>query len=281
MRLDSIIKPARIISETDVKKFISQRKSSEYQLLDVRLHEEYEDGHLPGAILVPLPELIANQHSLDPEKPTIIYCRSGVRSCAAAQYLIGQGFKEVYDLSSHIMDWMDVKVCGKYDVNLDIIPGNAEHEDAWTLAFSMEESLQRFYYELEKHEDRPELKRIYHELASFEDLHKERLAEQYSQETGGKIDQDKIELLCKKYMEGGDVDRPSPVEIISKIDGTLDVLAFSMAIEAQALDLYTRLSRNSENKKVAVLFMAMADEEKQHMEYVKEEMEKQLSGVLL
>ena len=278
MKLNDILKPVEVMTEAEARKFMNERKSGEYQLVDVRLSEEYENDHLPGAILVPLPELTVNQHNLDPQKPTIVYCRSGGRSGAAAQYLNGQGFNKVYDISSNIMEWMGVKAYGEYDFNLDIIPRDVEFPDAWTLVYAMEEGLQLFYHELEKQEDRPELKKIYHELAAFEDLHKNRLAEQYAREMDGKIDEDKIKQLSKDHLEGGDVNQVSPVTVISKIDSVLDIFGFSMAIEAQAMDLYTRLSRNSENESVAELFLAMADEEKVHMNYVKKEMEKYLSS---
>ncbi|MBT4285969.1 MAG: sulfurtransferase [Deltaproteobacteria bacterium] len=278
MRLNNILKPAQIMTEAEAKEFMNKHKSDEYQLVDVRLHEEYEDDHLPGAMLVPLPELTVNQHTLDPNKPTIVYCRSGGRSRAAAQFLNGQGFNEVYDISSHIMEWMGVKAYGEYDFNLDIIPQDVEFKDAWTLAYAMEEGLQNFYYALEKQEERPELKKVYNELAAFEDMHKDRLAQQYAKEMDGKIDQEKIKQLSKEHLEGGDINEISPITVISKIDSVLDVFGFSMAIEAQALDLYSRLSRNSENEQVAQLFLAMADEEKEHMNYVKKEMEKHLSS---
>lgn len=278
MRLNSILKPAQIMTEAEAKEFMNNHKSDEYQLVDVRLHEEYENNHLPGALLVPLPELTINQHTLDPNKPTIVYCQSGGRSRAASQYLIGQGFNEVYDISSHIMEWMGVKAYGEYDFNLDIVPQNVEFDDAWTLAYAMEEGLQHFYQVLEEQEERPELKKVYNELAAFEDLHKDRLAKQYAKEMDGKIDREKIECLSKEHLEGGDINKVSPIEVISKIDSVLDIFGFSMAIEAQALDLYTRLSHNSENKQVAQLFLGMADEEKEHMNYVKKEMEKHLSS---
>jgi len=277
MRLDNIIKPAQIMTEAEAKEFMNNHKSDEYQLVDVRLLEEYENDHLPGAMLVPLPELIIDQHSLDPNKPTIVYCQSGGRSRAASQYLNGQGFNEVYDISSHIMEWMGVKAYGEYDFNLDIIPQDAEFDDAWTLAYAMEEGLQIFYHTLENQEERPKLKKVYHELAAFEDHHKDRLAQQYAKEMDGKIDQEKIKHLSKEHLEGGDINEISPIAVISKLDNILDIFGFSMAIEAQALDLYTRLSRNSGNQQVAQLFLAMADEEKEHMNYVKKEMEKHLS----
>ena len=176
------------------------------------------------------------------------------------------------------MEWMGVKAYGEYDFNLDIIPQDVEFKDAWTLAYAMEEGLQNFYYALEKQEERPELKKVYNELAAFEDMHKDRLAQQYAKEMDGKIDQEKIKQLSKEHLEGGDINEISPITVISKIDSVLDVFGFSMAIEAQALDLYSRLSRNSENEQVAQLFLAMADEEKEHMNYVKKEMEKHLSS---
>ena len=98
MKWDSIFNPVEIMAEDQAKAYVDSHQTGSYQLLDVRLHEEYEENHLPGATLVPLNELMSGGGNLDPEKPTIVYCRSGGRSRAASQWLSEQGFREIYDI---------------------------------------------------------------------------------------------------------------------------------------------------------------------------------------
>ena len=57
----------------EVRKFLSERKPDEYNLVDVRQPSEYENEHLPGANLIPLDELKDRIYEIDPEKPTIAY----------------------------------------------------------------------------------------------------------------------------------------------------------------------------------------------------------------
>jgi len=68
--------------------------------LDVRTQEEYEDGHIPGAILLPVDDINEKAEVTLPDKDRtiVVYCRSGVRSERAAKELIALGYKKVFDL---------------------------------------------------------------------------------------------------------------------------------------------------------------------------------------
>lgn len=77
------------------------------QLLDVRTQEEWNEGHLKGAKLVPLTKegfIEKARTTLDPKKPVVVYCKSGGRSARAAKQLRDAGFT-VYDLAGGITAW--------------------------------------------------------------------------------------------------------------------------------------------------------------------------------
>ena len=60
--------------QTTVRKFLNEHREDEYNLVDVRTPREYEeDGHLPGARLMPVGELHERLAELDPKKTTIVY----------------------------------------------------------------------------------------------------------------------------------------------------------------------------------------------------------------
>jgi len=82
-------------------------------LVDVRTPEEYREGHIPGAILLPVDEILANAESVIPDKEAtyFIYCRSGNRSATAAAQLVEMGYLNIYDLGG-INDWPYEKVTG-------------------------------------------------------------------------------------------------------------------------------------------------------------------------
>ncbi len=60
-------------SAEKIREFLNQKKSGEYNLIDVRQPEEYKQGHLAGAQLIPVAELSNRLAEIDPNKPTIVY----------------------------------------------------------------------------------------------------------------------------------------------------------------------------------------------------------------
>ena len=82
-------------------------------LVDVRTPEEYREGHIPGAILLPVSDIEAKAESELPDKSAtyIVYCRTGSRSAAAASQLVEMGYENIYDLGG-INDWPYEKVTG-------------------------------------------------------------------------------------------------------------------------------------------------------------------------
>ena len=80
-------------------------------VLDVRTKEEYDQGHIPNAILVPNETIFAEKPELlpDTDAEILVYCRSGNRSTQAARKLITIGYTKVYNFGG-IMDWPYEKV---------------------------------------------------------------------------------------------------------------------------------------------------------------------------
>jgi rhodanese-related sulfurtransferase len=66
-------KPVSIWSAEKIRHFLNQQNPDEYNLVDVRQPDEYEQGHLPGAQLIPVGELPNRLGELNPNKPTIVY----------------------------------------------------------------------------------------------------------------------------------------------------------------------------------------------------------------
>jgi rhodanese-related sulfurtransferase len=95
------------ISEAKVSEFIDG-KSSAYELIDVRTPSEVASGYLKSTQLfidINSNDFKQKMNGLDKEKTYIVYCRSGGRSSSAANYMIQNGFKHVYNLSNGLMNW--------------------------------------------------------------------------------------------------------------------------------------------------------------------------------
>ena len=79
---------------------------SGYIIIDARTQEEYDQGHIPGAILIPEYEIAerAENELSDKNQLILVYCRSGRRSKIAAEELVKLGYTNVKEFGG-IIDW--------------------------------------------------------------------------------------------------------------------------------------------------------------------------------
>lgn len=93
------------ISAEEAKKMLDANHN--IILLDVRSEEEYNAKYIPGATLLPLPEIGSKAATVLPDKNAVIlvYCRSGARSRNASYQLVSMGYSQVYDIAGGISSW--------------------------------------------------------------------------------------------------------------------------------------------------------------------------------
>ena len=79
---------------------------SGYIIIDARTQEEYDQGHIPGAIMIPEHEIAdrAEKELPDKDRLILVYCRSGRRSKIAAEELVKLGYTNVKEFGG-IIDW--------------------------------------------------------------------------------------------------------------------------------------------------------------------------------
>ena len=77
-----------------------------YIILDTRTQEEYDQGHIPGAIVISHDEVLEKAESIltDKDQLILVYCRSGRRSKLAAQDLVDLGYTNIREFGG-IIDW--------------------------------------------------------------------------------------------------------------------------------------------------------------------------------
>ena len=77
-----------------------------YVILDVRAQSEYDEGHIPGAIVIPHDQVKekAEEILLDKDQLILVYCRSGRRSKLAAEDLVALGYTNIKEFGG-ILDW--------------------------------------------------------------------------------------------------------------------------------------------------------------------------------
>ena len=92
------------ITPEEVKKIMDS--GEEHIILDTREQDEFDEGHIPGAILIPYTEIENKAEEMLPDKEAqiLVYCRSGRRSKIAAESLAKLGYTNVKEFGG-IIDW--------------------------------------------------------------------------------------------------------------------------------------------------------------------------------
>jgi sulfur-carrier protein adenylyltransferase/sulfurtransferase len=82
-------------------------RQADFLLVDVREPVETQISEIPGGQLIPMGQLSERHAELPRDRELIIYCRSGLRSARAVQFLKGRGFQNVHNLEGGILAWID------------------------------------------------------------------------------------------------------------------------------------------------------------------------------
>lgn len=77
-----------------------------WQVIDVRTPEERPDGVIEGDVPIPLDELSARAAEIDPQRPALVYCRSGSRSAMAVAALRSAGY-DAHNLAGGMLAWLE------------------------------------------------------------------------------------------------------------------------------------------------------------------------------
>lgn len=266
MKFKQLLHPAPSMTPADLKKYRAEHPEGGYTLLDVRQPGEYQERHLAGAKLIPLPELPGRLGELNPREPVVAYCAVGGRSRAAAQLLQGQGFQEVYNLEGGIKAWDGLAAQGPASRGLEILDPGEGPAQVLAAAYSLERGLADCYQALAQGTEQAELGRLYRRLAGFEDRHMDRLRQAWEQ-------------LTPEQREGVELDPPGPAPLMEggwKVEefvaGHLaanqepaEAVMLAMGLETQALDLYLRLAGRLELPASREVLQALGEEEKSHL----------------
>ena len=92
------------ITAEEAKRIIDSEE--DYIILDTRTEAEYDEGHIPGAIVIPHDEIAdrAEEELPDKDRSILVYCRSGRRSKLAAEALVELGYTNIKEFGG-IIDW--------------------------------------------------------------------------------------------------------------------------------------------------------------------------------
>jgi len=92
------------VSVEDAKTLIESKPN--LIILDVRTQEEYDDGRIEGALLIPVSELEDRLDELSKNSEILVYCRTGNRSSNAFNILTKNGFTKIFHMVDGITAWI-------------------------------------------------------------------------------------------------------------------------------------------------------------------------------
>lgn len=266
IKLTRLFKPVSSMTPDEAKVYMKTRKEGAFTLLDVRQPKEYEQTHLAGSKLIPLPQLDERISEIDPQKPTIVYCAVGGRSRVAAQFLSGRGFNEVYNLKGGIEAWMGFKAAGPTELNLDLIKGDETAPEIVAVAYELEGGLGQFYARATERAGDREVADLLAKLSRIEGRHQAALLDLYQALDPQARGERKIDSGgLSGRMEGGFDVASFLEENDAMFKRTVDVLNLAMMLETQAMDLYLRMADKSTDPEARQIFFKIATEEKAHL----------------
>lgn len=258
----------RILYPDEARAYLESQPAGTYTLLDVRQPAEYEEAHLPGARLIPLPVLTDSLGALNRQQPILVYCAMGGRSKMAAQLLLNQGFKTIATIEGGIDAWEAPTASGPVTFHLRFVKGDESPQRVIGMAFAMEEGLKTFHQEIASRTGEAGLRDLLIQLIKAEEGHQRTLTtllEKVLEESEAVPENAPPAAIEEDLMEGG-VDVAAFVRqnerYLQTVAGYLDL---TMMIEAQALDLYLRMGSESRNPVTKEVLLQIGEEEKGHL----------------
>jgi rhodanese-related sulfurtransferase/rubrerythrin len=266
MRWRQFLTPVKSMTPDQARDLVRDTDVEALTFLDVRQPKEYEQGHIPGAKLIPVSDLTERLNEIDPKKKTVVYCAIGGRSRVAAQILAGKGFKDIYNLSGGIKAWNGETALFGEEKGLDLFSGHESIEETLLVAYSLEAGLGDFYLTMANKVTSTDAKRLFQQLSEIETKHKKRVFEEYSRISHtSPTKQEFEERLTPGIVEGGMTTEEYAGRFRADMESVTEIIDIAMSIEAQALDLYMRAAERVAEPRSREALVQMANEERTHL----------------
>jgi rhodanese-related sulfurtransferase len=255
------------LTSGEFKTYMQTHKEKNYLVIDVRQASEYEDGHIPGAKLMPLSEVETRLFTLPSNRDLIFYCANGGRSQWAAS-LVGEGevcAKTVYHLMGGMQAWEGKALSGYPKVR--IFDKDQTLEKLLATAMNLEKGAWRFYqYAISKFSDEP-IRLTLEQVSIAEKAHATLIYRFWKKFQHNPPPFDRIyQGLEGEILEGGHnfEETCRHLDAVRK-HGCASVIDLAMTIEYSAFELYRTMAERSENSEAQSTFLSIAQAEKAHM----------------
>ncbi len=180
--------------------------------------------------------------------------------------LAGKGFKKVFNVSGGIKAWHAKTAIGPQALGMDLFDGNEEPLDVLKVAYSLEQGLRVFYLDLGEKADNDKVKDLFAKLSEIEVQHQMSIFKAFNDINTNEISLDEFETMVEtKALEGG-LSTDEYLNLFKPdLNSETDIISLAMSIEAQALDLYQRVSLKVADSTSRDIINKIANEEKAHL----------------
>ena len=264
------------LSPEALRQFIQQHHEKTYTLIDVRQPGEYEASHIPGARLIPLPELVRSMEKLPRGNDMVFYCRTGSRSVAAAAMVEDEAVSgaNLYNLTGGLLAWDGAAVAEQPRVELFDLSGTPAA--MLTTAMNLEKGSLNFYSQgRTMYPAEPSLA-VFVDLAQAEIGHAKTVYHFQRQLDPTLAPFDTcFDRLTGDVLEGG-MSLEAALAKTTRIRSgrlCLGMIELALQIEYAAFDLYRALAGLTISPDARQAFLTIAQAEKKHMQRLAEAIE--------
>lgn len=260
------------ITPEELKKLIEKHSESDYILLDVRQAEEYTQAHIPGAKLIPLPELESRLREIPGDRELVFYCRSGNRSLAGATFVTDSEIAHgtIYNLAGGITAW-NGETLPDFP-RLQAFDKAKSHEELLLQAMDLEKGAWRFYGHVLERFPSESFSHVFEELAKAEIAHA-RIIYHHLEKVGRKLEvfDTVFEKLEGELVESGE-SLEHALQRVEDLKGNfcLNLMELSLNVEYSAFDLHRTIAEQAVDAETKDAFLSIAQAEKRHMRTIAE-----------
>lgn len=180
--------------------------------------------------------------------------------------LAGKGFKRVFNVSGGIKAWKAKTAIGPQDLGMDLFTGQEDPQDVLKAAYSLEQGLCEFYVSMQEQTKNKGVKDLFAKLSEIEVNHQMSIYTAYRDISKQEHSREEFEkMVAINALEGGLSTKEYLDRFNPDLNSEVDVISLAMSIEAQALDLYQRVSAKIKNPGSKEIINKIANEEKVHL----------------
>ena len=250
-----------------LRRFIRQSHEKEYALIDVRQPGEYEQGHIPGARLLPLSGFFQTMETLPTDKALVFYCHGGGRSMAAATMVEEEALTagEIYNLQGGMLAWDGGMVADYPQVRL--FDASMTSAEMMRTAVNLEKGAMRFYIHVHGQHGGQDWAGIFAALSKAERGHAKAVFGYWQQMQKDLQDFETVfNGLSGELLEGG-ASLADAIDTAGRVKGRVCIRLIELAlqIEHAAFDLYRTMADQAAGADAREAFLSLAQSEKAHM----------------